>query len=240
VGDVVDTYGEMGGREIVPTETDAYLLTLCDVLTGSSYGRSYLDQQVDEALTARLSGESPPVIDMPMTMTHTTDITLGQRLSPQQSGSPEPKTVPTTIEGVAKLLNVTPELIRESIDGVLDRTVNIHEEGPTTVRKLVCEPKSTKCPSVAEGVLNEVVFKAAEQDIVGKLPGFMRNNERAKNYMVSYLSRRITHNLMGRFKVMQELCGTGPSDPPVVDTPVVERPTHTTSVVPPTNTKDKV
>ncbi len=237
VGDVVDTYGAMGGREIVPTETDAYLLTLCDVLTGSSYGRSYLDQQVDEALTARLSGSTPPVIDMSMTKTHTTDITLGQSLSQQQSGSQQPKTVPTTIESVAKMLDVTPELVRDSIDGVLDRTVNIHEEGTTTVRKLVCEPKSTKCPNLVAGVLKEVVNKAAEQDIVAKLPGFMRNNDRARNYMVSYLSERITQNLMGRFNILNELCGTKPSDPPVVVTPVVEKPTHTTSITPPTDPK---
>ena len=235
VSDVVDTYGQMGGREIVPTETDAYLLTPCDVLTGRSYGRAYLDRQVDEALTERLTSEGPPVIDMPMTMTHTTDITLGQRLSPQQSGSSEPKTVPTTIDGVAQLLGVTPELFGASIDDVLDRPVVIHEEGTTTVRKLVCEPKSTKCPSVLEGALNEVVFKAAKQDIIDKLPGLIRNNERAQNYMVSYLSQRITNNLMGRFKLLRELCGPEPSEPPVVVTPTVERPTHTTHVDPQKN-----
>lgn len=248
VSDSVSTYHQMGGREIVPSQSDAFLLTLCDVLTGSSMGQRYLDAQVDAALTERLSGSQSaaaatptvvtPVVSAP---TSSTDITLAQSRAPAAGPAAGPAaqpTVPDSPEAVAALLGMSPDALQTTINQIMSRTVDIPEQGATRIRDMVCTPKGPNCPSVLEGAVNELVLRFAEQDIVSNLPSIIVNNARARARMVGDLAQRITRNLMGRLRLHQWVCqapppsapsasasATGPAGPATPATPATPAPT---------------
>jgi hypothetical protein len=230
VSDSVSTYHQMGGREIVPSQSDAFLLTLCDVLTGSSMGQRYLDAQVDAALTERLSGSQSaapaaptvvtPVVSAP---TSSTDTTLAQSRAPgpgpaAPAAPAAQRTVPDSPEAVAALLGMSPDALQTTINQVMARTVDIPEQGPTRIRDMVCTPKGPNCPSVLEGTVNELVLRFAEQDIVSNLPSIIANNARARARMVGDLAQRITRNLMGRLRLHQWVCQAPPPSAPSAST----------------------
>lgn len=252
VSDSVSTYHQMGGREIVPSESDAFLLQLCDALTGSSAGQSYLDAQVDAALTERLSSSSSaaaPTVVTPVASapTHSTDTTLAQSRTPPAAPTAQ-RTVPDSPEAVAALLGMSPAALQTTMNQIMSRTVNIPEQGPMRVRDMVCTPKGPSCPSVLEGTVNELVLRFAEQDIVSNLPSIIANNARARARMVGDLAQRITRNLMRRLRLHQWVCESLPSAPasastpatpqtpatpstpltPTVITPIAQAATHTT------------